>query len=39
VTWLDTVYADEIDAIIGAVPPSIMQDIQRRLSAALDQDA
>jgi mRNA-degrading endonuclease toxin of MazEF toxin-antitoxin module len=33
VTWLDTIYPDEVDGIIGVVPPKIMNAIRRRLQA------
>jgi len=32
VDWLDTVYADEIDGIIGTVPSRLMMEIRRRLA-------
>jgi mRNA-degrading endonuclease toxin of MazEF toxin-antitoxin module len=32
VTWLDTLYPDEIIDFKGDVPPGIMEDLQRRLS-------
>lgn len=38
VTWLDSAYAVEIDAVIGTVPSSIMTEIQRRLQALQDRD-
>jgi hypothetical protein len=31
VTWLDTLYPDEIIDFKGDVPPAIMSDLQRRL--------
>jgi mRNA-degrading endonuclease toxin of MazEF toxin-antitoxin module len=31
VTWLDTVYPDEVDSIIGAVPARMMRTIRLRL--------
>jgi mRNA-degrading endonuclease toxin of MazEF toxin-antitoxin module len=35
-TWLDTVYIDEIDGFIGSVPSSRMREIQRRLTESED---
>jgi hypothetical protein len=35
--WLDTVYADEIDGIIGTVPPRTFAEVQTRLST-LERD-
>jgi mRNA-degrading endonuclease toxin of MazEF toxin-antitoxin module len=31
IDWLDTAYPDEIDEIIGTVPPRLLIDIRRRL--------
>jgi hypothetical protein len=32
VNWLDMVYPDEVDGIIGMMPPKILAEIQRRLA-------
>ena len=34
VTWLDTLYADEVLELKGDVPASIMRELQRRLQIA-----
>ncbi len=33
IDWLDTVYLDEIESIIGKVPPKIVRAILERLAA------
>jgi mRNA-degrading endonuclease toxin of MazEF toxin-antitoxin module len=30
--WLDTVYPDEVDGVIGTTPPKTLAEIQRRLA-------
>jgi hypothetical protein len=32
ITWLDTVYADEIVDVIGGVPPNLMREIRTRVA-------
>jgi len=32
IDWLDTAYADDIDGVIGTVPPRLMAEIRRRLA-------
>ena len=31
ISWLDTVYLDEIDSVIGSVPPKVMATIRQHL--------
>jgi mRNA-degrading endonuclease toxin of MazEF toxin-antitoxin module len=33
VSWLDTIYPDEVEGFIGMVPPNRMAEIRRRLAA------
>lgn len=39
VTWVDTVYPDEVDSVIGTVPPKTMEEILRHLRMLEEDDA